>query len=197
MVSSFGVALSISRMTIGLLFLVAGITKSRRGSSQFQQAILGYDLVDAHLARKLARWIPRLEITVGILLMIGLFTKPAVGIASMLTTIFTAAVTISLYQGRKNHCGCIGFTWDRVQKVQWILVYRNLGILVLLFADFASTLQFGIDRWFSITSFPPSKSFWLCTLAVSLFLTIFGVLTARILTFIRPLVRHSNRRASF
>jgi uncharacterized membrane protein YphA (DoxX/SURF4 family) len=120
------------RILVGVLLLAAGIAKVRNGRQQFTRAILGYDLVPRKVAQRLSQTLPWIEIVVGSLLALGLFTGVGLSGAFVLVLAFTSAIVVSLWRGRKHHCGCVGFTWAQVQEVQWNLVYRNLVLLAVL-----------------------------------------------------------------
>ncbi len=126
----------VCRAGVSAVLIVAGVAKIRAGTSKFTQAILGYDMVSASAALCLAKVLPWLEITVGIALLIGVFTGTACVIAFILIAAFSTAVVFSLARGRKHHCGCVGFTALQVRQVQWRLAYRNLALLLALIAIF-------------------------------------------------------------
>jgi uncharacterized membrane protein YphA (DoxX/SURF4 family) len=140
-------ATAIGRTGVGAILLVAGCTKIRAGGSLFLNAILGYDLVPHSVATRMARWLPRVEVALGALLVLGVLTRLAENLAFALICVMAVAVVTSLVRGRKNHCGCLGFTAERVQEVQWQLVYRNLALLGLLVADAAWEAPVGPLSW--------------------------------------------------
>ena len=120
------------RIVIGALFLAAGWSKWRAGHTRFLNAVLGYDLLRGRFAAIGARVLPPVEIAVGLALVMGVAPLYMAVFALALLTLATAAVTHSLVRGRDNHCGCVGFTWARVQTVQWSIVYRNWIAAALL-----------------------------------------------------------------
>ena len=82
------------RLAIGLVFLTAGIAKFRMGVGAFAQGVM-----EMFKATALPGWmvapyayaLPFLEVSLGFLLLVGLFTR--------YTFFFTAALTISLMWG--------------------------------------------------------------------------------------------------
>lgn len=115
------------RILVGLVMLIAGIAKVKAGPQQFSRAILGYDLVTPGVAFLLSRTLPWLEVVTGVCLIIGLFCAAASLIAFALLLVFSAALTMSLYRGRKHDCGCFGL--GTVKRVRWQMVYRNLLLM--------------------------------------------------------------------
>jgi uncharacterized membrane protein YphA (DoxX/SURF4 family) len=125
------------RILVGLVMLVAGIAKLKAGPQQFSRAILDYNLVSPSIAMLLGKWLPWLEVITGICLVAGIFTNFAAMVAFALLLVFSFAMTISLYHGRKHNCGCLGLA--KAKQVRWQLVYRNLALMGVIVS--AHTLQ--------------------------------------------------------
>jgi uncharacterized membrane protein YphA (DoxX/SURF4 family) len=127
----FGV-IFILRLIVGTIFLIAGIVKLKSGSSQFLSAIMGYELVPKFVAAVLASLLPWLEVVVGGLLILGLWSQFSVVAGVILLLIFSSGIAISLLRDKDNDCGC----FRTVTPVQWRLIYRNLillGLLILVY----------------------------------------------------------------
>ncbi len=116
------------RLVVGTIFLVAGVVKVKGGSSQFLSAIMGYELVPKFVASLLASFLPWLEVVVGGLLILGLWSQSSVIAGAMLLLSFSSGIAISLLRGKDNDCGC----FRSVTPVQWRLIYRNLILIGLL-----------------------------------------------------------------
>lgn len=123
----FGVVF-ILRLAVGTIFLIAGIVKLKSGSSQFLSAIMGYEIVPKFVATVLASFLPWLEVVVGGLLFVGLWSQFSAITGVILLLTFSSGVVISLLRGKDNDCGC----FRSVTPVQWRLIYRNLIIIGLL-----------------------------------------------------------------
>ncbi len=118
----------LARSLVGIVLLAAGLTKLKLPSHQLLQVIWGYELLPKPAAVVLAYGLPWLEITLGGLLLIGLWSRP-VSLASIgLLLIFSGGIALNLLRGKRNACGC----FQLVTPVQWRLVYRNLFLVVLL-----------------------------------------------------------------
>lgn len=185
------VSLVIARLVIGFTLIFAGWAKLRNGRVSFLNAVLGYDLIPEGIAVFLARYLPRIEIFTGILLVVGLLSWAAALVAFGLFAVFTGAITISLLRGKENVCGCLG----KLTPVQWRLVYRNtflMGLLLPVYAFNGGALA--IDSWIHpspIQSSPVSSnsviviaSIWgLIVLAV---LLLQGLIRLRIVQVVKP-----------
>lgn len=129
-------AVALGRMLTGAILLIAGIAKLKAGYSQFTKAILGYDIVPEKTAWILARGLPWAEVVSGGLLVVGFFSQMAAIAATTLLLLFSSAIALSLLRGRDNDCGCFNSS-ERVQRVQWRLIYRNVALMAILLAIYA------------------------------------------------------------
>ena len=123
----FGV-IFVLRLVVGTIFLIAGVVKLKGGSSQFLSAIMGYELVPKLVATMLASFLPWLEVVVGGLLVLGLWSQFSAAAGAILLLTFSSGIALSLLRGKDNDCGC----FRSVTPVQWRLIYRNLTLLGLL-----------------------------------------------------------------
>lgn len=145
-VSILVIGVTVGRIIVGMILLVAGIGKIRNGQNRFLQAIMGYDLVPDPIAAILAHGLPWLEVLSGSMLIVGFLSQGAALLAIGLFLMFTAAIILSLIRGKQNDCGCFG----RIVPVQWRLVYRNLvliGLLLLVYVFRGGVM--GVDQWVS------------------------------------------------
>ncbi len=96
------------RGALALLFLFAAVHKLRypRG---FREALAGYELVPAAWHAPVAMLLVGLELAVGASLLIPGLAPAGGAAAAGVLTLYTAAVTINLYRGRRDiDCGCAG-----------------------------------------------------------------------------------------
>jgi uncharacterized membrane protein YphA (DoxX/SURF4 family) len=121
-------AVFLIRLFVGGVFLIAGLIKIKGSSSGLLIAILGYELVPRGLATILAYVLPWLEIIVGGLLILGLWSHLTVLVGAGLLAVFLSGIVTSLLRGMNNDCGC----YQSLTPVQWKLAYRNLIIMGLL-----------------------------------------------------------------
>ncbi len=121
-------AILIMRLFVGAIFLFAGVVKLKRGSNRFLSAIMGYELVPNLVATVVASFLPWMEIVIGGLLILGLWSQFSALVGAMLLIIFSSGIAMSLLRNKDNDCGC----FQSLTPVQWRLVYRNLLLMGLL-----------------------------------------------------------------
>jgi uncharacterized membrane protein YphA (DoxX/SURF4 family) len=133
------VGVFVARLIVGGVLLVAGLAKIRSGHNQLLNAIIGYDLLPKPMALVMANVLPWLEVLVGGLIIVGLWTHIATFVGAGLLMVFSSVVAVSLLRGKNQDCGC----FQPLTPVQWRLVYRNLGLMSLLLPIYA----FGGGAW--------------------------------------------------
>lgn len=96
----------ISRFFLGTIFLLSGLTKL--GVPQaFTASINGYEMpLPSFLVQVMAVGLPPLELALGVLLLVGLWTRFAAAIAGGLMVVFTIAMTQAAFRGLSPDCGC-------------------------------------------------------------------------------------------
>jgi uncharacterized membrane protein YphA (DoxX/SURF4 family) len=165
----FNIAVLLIRLVVGGLFLLAGGAKLRNGELQFFSDILAYDLLPPFLVKGLTAWFPLLEIEVGVLLILGLFTRIAAVAGLLLLVVFTGAVIIALLQHKDISCGCFG-RQERIRQKRWIILSRNASALVILgLIFFLVHTSLALDDLFPLLQSIP---WWLGTLALIIIVTI-------------------------
>ena len=108
------------------LFLWAGFAKAfdRQGSIL---AVSAYDVLPDSLVKPVATLLPWVEIVVGVLLILGLFTRFA-GLATMgLMGAFIVGLAQAKARGLKISCGCFG-TGGPGSGVTWWELIRDTGL---------------------------------------------------------------------
>jgi uncharacterized membrane protein YphA (DoxX/SURF4 family) len=102
------------RLLVGGLLLIAGVSKLTDRQA-FRAAVTDYDILPASLARPFAYLTPFVEVALGALLLIGLFTVEAAALAVPLFASFSIAIGVNIARGRHLDCHCFGSsTNDRV-----------------------------------------------------------------------------------
>lgn len=139
-----------ARVVVGLILVVAGWAKVRRGGRIFRDAILAYDLVPRWLALLLAAALPPLEVLSGAGLVLGVATHASALLGFALIAVVSTAVVFSLARGKRHFCGCLGFTGGEVRTVQWSIVYRNLFLMAALLLAVTVGDSWRVDHWFGV-----------------------------------------------
>lgn len=97
----------IVRLALGAMLFYAGFSKLG-ALSTFADAIANYRVLPAQMTTAIAVVLPWWEITIGILLVLGLWQRAAALLALLLFTIFALAAGSAVLRGLDIRCGCFG-----------------------------------------------------------------------------------------
>ena len=129
----------ICRLILGGVFVYAGLEKIIEPAG-FAELIFNYQILPTELVNLTAIILPMLELTAGVLLIIGVFPLAASAILTGLLAAFMAALAFNLLRGLDFQCGC--FTTDpNAAKAGWTTFLRDATLLVPAF----------LCTWFSMT----------------------------------------------
>ncbi|MGR6962882.1 MauE/DoxX family redox-associated membrane protein [Geodermatophilus sp. URMC 61] len=95
------------RVVLGGVWVVAGLLKLPDPAAA-ERAVRAYQLAPEALVPVLAFGLPVLEIAIGVLLLAGVFVRPAAAVSALLLAGFTAAVASAWARGLTIDCGCFG-----------------------------------------------------------------------------------------
>lgn len=98
------------RLVLGGLFVFAGIIKLN-DPQQFVFSIIAFDLFPKHAdhaVKLLAFAVPWTEIITGVLLILGLWTRPAALVVSLMLASFVFGISSVMWRGLDVTCGCFG-----------------------------------------------------------------------------------------
>jgi uncharacterized membrane protein YphA (DoxX/SURF4 family) len=117
----------LARLVPGVLLTWAGLTKvaDRQGSIL---SVSGYDVLPSGLVEPVAIVLPWLEVALGALLVLGLFTRVAGIVLAALMTLFVAGMLQAKARGLEIDCGCFG-SGGAGDGVSWLDVLRDLPLL--------------------------------------------------------------------
>lgn len=135
----------IARAVVGGLLLVAGVTKlfDRPGLAQ---TVEQYGVLPQSIARPFARLLPWVEVAVGAMLLLGLWTRASAGAAVVLLGAFSVTVGINLARDRDLECHCFGnLHRSRISRVTLV---RNLLLTLLAIQPlFIGGTYLAVDAW--------------------------------------------------
>ncbi len=117
------------RWAVGLIFVYASMDKLLHPSA-FAVAIYNYKILPGSLINLVAITLPWVELVCGILLIIGLSSRAAALILSILLLIFFSALSISLYRGIDISCGCFSVS-TTADKIGISYMVRDLLVLAM------------------------------------------------------------------
>ncbi len=121
---------TVARLVLGGVFIVAGGLKvtTPEASAKATQA---YQVLPHDLAAYVGYALPTVEVVLGLLLLLGLFTRTAAIITSVLLVVFIAGIAQAWARGLNIDCGCFGgggtVAPDEVSYLPRIL--EDLGML--------------------------------------------------------------------
>jgi uncharacterized membrane protein YphA (DoxX/SURF4 family) len=95
------------RLAVGIIFIVSSVGKLSDGSA-FVDDVTKYQLLTNNLADAYATALPWVEIVMGSLLIIGLFSRVAAGVGVLTSLSFIIANSVVLHRGLNLACGCFG-----------------------------------------------------------------------------------------
>jgi uncharacterized membrane protein YphA (DoxX/SURF4 family) len=95
------------RLFLGGVLLYAGIAKVGRPLTA-ERAVQAYEIFPMDLAGWIGIALPFVEIVLGVLLVLGLFTRPAAIISTVLMLAFIVGIAQAWARGLTIDCGCFG-----------------------------------------------------------------------------------------
>ena len=152
--------LLVLRLVIGLtlIFSAAGALPHQ---AEFVSAVQGHGLLPGLLANVYGSVLPWLEMLIGALLVVGLFTRFAAGVTLLMVISFLVANGTSVYHSVKNwsaSCGC--FHWVTVRTGDALIidiVLMVFAVLLLLHPQGLLSLDRRLRRMFHMDQ-PPGAA---------------------------------------
>jgi uncharacterized membrane protein YphA (DoxX/SURF4 family) len=95
------------RLFLGAVLVYAGATKIGHPLTS-QRAVQAYELLPDGLANTIGLALPFVEVVLGVLLVLGLFTRPAAIAATVLMVAFVLGIAQAWARGLTIDCGCFG-----------------------------------------------------------------------------------------
>ncbi|MBA3530190.1 MAG: DoxX family membrane protein [Propionibacteriaceae bacterium] len=120
------------RLGLGGVLLAAGGLKVVDPQASVQ-AVRAFELLPPGLELLVGWGLPFVEISLGLLLMAGIFTRVAASVSAVLLVIFFAAVASAAVRGLSIDCGCFGGGGQVAagQTEYGSEIIRDTGLLVL------------------------------------------------------------------
>ena len=97
----------LARLFLGIVLIYAGGTKIGHPLTS-QRAVQAYEILPDALANTVGLALPFVEVVVGVLLVLGLFTRPAAIVATLLMVVFVIGIAQAWARGLTIDCGCFG-----------------------------------------------------------------------------------------
>ena len=116
------------RVFIGLVFIWASWDKLLDPVA-FARVVHNYQIIPSSMVNLVAIILPWIELTCGLLLVLGLLTKGSVFIIDSLLFIFILAIGFNLYRGFDISCGCFSLGPEADNAMLHTLI-RDIALLI-------------------------------------------------------------------
>jgi len=122
------------RIALGAVFIYAAYTKLFQFTEGrphllpwqlFAMAIDSYQLLAAWAVEVLARTLPWFELLIGVLLLVGRWTRFATATTSLLLVVFLTLIVRAYLKGQEISCGCFGTN----EAISWKTLLRDGSML--------------------------------------------------------------------
>ena len=138
-----------ARLLLAGVFLTAGVLKAADPQDSVV-AVRAYELLPASWTTIIGWGLPFGEIALGLLLAVGLLTRPVAIVAAVLLASFIVAVASAAARGLSVDCGCFGGggALPRGQTHYGLEIIRDIGLLLLAgWLVWRPECRLCLDRW--------------------------------------------------
>lgn len=139
-----------ARLILGIVWLVAGGLKLPY-LEESVLAVRGYQILPYDLAVVVGYLLPIVEVILGVLLILGLFIRPAALLSGLIMLAFVIGIAQAWARGLAIDCGCFGgggtIALEEAQaKYPWDIA-RDMGLMLLAaWLTFRPRSPFSLDR---------------------------------------------------
>ncbi|MBW3086390.1 hypothetical protein KEM60_02608 [Austwickia sp. TVS 96-490-7B] len=121
-----------SRLVLAVVWIYASVTKIDRPTTS-ARAVQAYQLFSFDLAAMIGQSLPIVELALGVLLLVGLFTRPSGFISAVLLVFFIIGIGSAWARGLRIDCGCFGGDGSLAPGADpsyWVEIVRDMAFLV-------------------------------------------------------------------
>jgi uncharacterized membrane protein YphA (DoxX/SURF4 family) len=134
----------ILRVAVGLVFAFSGLAKVV-DTDTTTRSVRAYKLLPEAIVPTVGSALPVLELALAVLLLLGLLTRVAAGITSLLSLAFFIGITSAWARGLTIECGCFGNSGQAPHPVPGYI--RELALNALIITACAWLLRRPASRW--------------------------------------------------
>jgi uncharacterized membrane protein YphA (DoxX/SURF4 family) len=136
-----------ARVVVGCVWLYAGASKLL-DPAQSVAAVRAYQLLPGNLAQPVGQLLPVLEVVVGTMLLLGLLTRGAAVLSSVLFVGFVVGIASVWARGLTIDCGCFGgggYDPDAASKYPWEIARDSLLLLASVYLVWLPSTRLSLD----------------------------------------------------
>jgi uncharacterized membrane protein YphA (DoxX/SURF4 family) len=138
----------ISRLVLGGVLFIAGYLKVGTPDKS-QMAVRAYEVLPISLANLIGLLLPYVEIGIGLLLILGVYTRISAALGGAIMVIFIVAIAQAWARGLTIDCGCFGgggqVAAGETKYLSEIIRDSGLVLLALYLIRYPKT-KFSIDK---------------------------------------------------
>jgi uncharacterized membrane protein YphA (DoxX/SURF4 family) len=117
----------VARLVVGVIDLLAGLSKFSDPAGNVR-AVRAYRILPESMVPTLGHALPTIEIVIGALLILGLFTRPMAILSGLFFLAFIIGISSAWARGLEINCGC--FVPDDPQRQYAVDISRDVGLLL-------------------------------------------------------------------
>lgn len=118
----------IAQVLLGIVFLLSGLEKIADPAA-FSDSVANYRVLPDFAVNITALTLPFVELTTGLLLLIGIRMRENAAVIGALLIVFEVLILSAIFRNLDIECGCFG-TLD-AQKVGLRKILENIGLILL------------------------------------------------------------------
>jgi protein-disulfide isomerase len=146
------------RLALGGIWAWAALSKIGDPRT-FLRAVRAYDATPEWLSKAIGFGLPMLELTLAVLLIVGLIVRYAAAVSAALFVVFIIGILQASARGIKLACGCFGGGGASTTTSYLLDVLRDLGLLALaVFLVLWPLTKFSVDGFIIATERVPGLS---------------------------------------
>lgn len=149
------------RLVVGIVLLAAGALKIGNIPGM-ELAISAYQLFPYSVIQVLAYVVPFSEILLGVLLLVGLFTRLSAIASALLFLSFIVGIASAWARGLSLDCGCFGGGGeiDPAETKYFEEILRDFGLLALcVWLSVRPRSLFSVDQWLFAINLPDDQEY--------------------------------------
>jgi protein-disulfide isomerase/uncharacterized membrane protein YphA (DoxX/SURF4 family) len=121
---------TVVRLVLGVVWIWAAWSKLHSPRT-FVQAVRAYDATPEWLSKAIGYGLPVLEVSIGILLIVGVAVRLAAIVSAVLLVVFMIAIIQAAARDIQLDCGCFGGGGTTTSTSYTLDILRDIGLLIL------------------------------------------------------------------